>query len=60
MDWFKLLKTGEVSIEKILTMKPSLESVMNNIDMYVDRATKGIKKENFIELLRETYERLYR
>ena len=41
-------------------MKPSLESVMNNIDMYVDRATKGIKKENFIELLRETYERLYR
>lgn len=60
MDWFKLLKTGEVSIEKILTMKPSLESVMNNIDMYVDRATKGIKKEDFIELLKEAHGRLYR
>tara|TARA_R100000742_G_C4278538_1_gene101511 strand:+ start:3709 stop:3891 length:183 start_codon:yes stop_codon:yes gene_type:complete len=60
VDWFKLLKTGEVSIEKILTMKPSLESVMNNIDMYVDRATKGIKKEDFIELLKEAHGRLYR
>ena len=60
MDWFKLLKTGDVSIEKILSMKPPLETVMFNIDMYVDRATKGIRKEDFIELLKETYGRLYR
>lgn len=60
MDWFNLLKTGDVSIEKILSMKPPLETVMSNIDMYIDRATKGIRKEDFIELLKETYGRLYK
>jgi len=60
VDWFKLLKTGDVSIEKILSMKPPLETVMSNIDMYIDRATKGIKKEDFIGLLEEAHGRLYR
>lgn len=60
MDWFKLLKTGDVSIEKILTMKPPLEVVMNNIDMYIDRATKNINSEDFIESLEDTHGRLFK
>lgn len=60
MDWFKLLKTGEISIEKILTMKPSLEVVIDNIDMYIDRATKNIDSEGFIELLEDTHGRMFK
>jgi len=60
MDWFKLLKTKDVSIEKILTMKPPLEVVMNNIDMYIARATKNINSEDFIESLEDTHGRMFK
>tara|TARA_R100000900_G_scaffold110992_1_gene86644 strand:+ start:85 stop:264 length:180 start_codon:yes stop_codon:yes gene_type:complete len=59
MDWFNLLKTSGVSVEKILTMKPPLETVMDNIEMYADRATKNIKSEDFLEILRDAHGRLY-
>ncbi|QDP59590.1 MAG: hypothetical protein GOVbin1753_23 [Prokaryotic dsDNA virus sp.] len=59
MDWFNLLKTSGVSVEKILAMKPPLDTVMDNIEMYTDRATKNIKSEDFLEILRDAHGRLY-
>tara|TARA_R110000787_G_C13318954_1_gene436242 strand:- start:95 stop:289 length:195 start_codon:yes stop_codon:yes gene_type:complete len=56
MKWFDLLKTGEVSVEKILTMKPSLDVVMENIDMYADRATKGANPDIYTNRLKEIAE----
>lgn len=59
MDWFNLIKTKDVSIKKILEMKPPLDAVMDNIEMYIDRATKNIKSEDFLEILRDAHGRLY-